>query len=224
MSGYDAWPPAPIPLSRMGRHLPPMWLAAAQTAIPREDEGPFHRRDTRQPRCHDFVTAPALLYDRVLSRLRHHQCGTSEAEDMAYIPPRTIVIVGAGFSGTSVATNLLRAGHKQPVRVVLVDRSEIGRGVAYRRAKEAYLLNVPASRMSANVDDPDEFLKFAQRRLPGARGEDFLPRELYGEYLDILTAAGRERGTAWGRAAAYARAGHRPRAHSAHVDLSGSSG
>jgi uncharacterized NAD(P)/FAD-binding protein YdhS len=106
------------------------------------------------------------------------------AEEMAYIAPRTIVIVGAGFSGTSVATNLLRAGHKQPVRVVLIDRSEIGRGVAYRRAKEAYLLNVPASRMSANVDDPDEFLKFAQRRLPGTRGEDFLPRELYGEYLE----------------------------------------
>jgi uncharacterized NAD(P)/FAD-binding protein YdhS len=103
---------------------------------------------------------------------------------MAYPPPRTVVIVGAGFSGTSVATNLLRAGHRQPVRVVLIDRTEIGRGVAYRRSSHAYLLNVPASRMSANVDDPDEFLKFAQRRLPGARGEDFLPRALYGEYLE----------------------------------------
>jgi uncharacterized NAD(P)/FAD-binding protein YdhS len=103
---------------------------------------------------------------------------------MTYLLPRTIVIVGAGFSGTSVATNLLRAGHAQPVRIVLIDRAEIGRGVAYRRSSDAYRLNVPASRMSANVDDPDEFLTFAQRRVPGARGEDFLSRELYGEYLE----------------------------------------
>jgi uncharacterized NAD(P)/FAD-binding protein YdhS len=102
---------------------------------------------------------------------------------MTHLPPRTIVIVGAGFSGTSVAINLLRAGHEQPVRIVLIDRTEIGRGVAYRRSSHAYLLNVPASRMSADVDEPDEFLNFAQRRLPGARAEHFLPRELYGEYL-----------------------------------------
>jgi len=140
--------------------------------------------DTRQPGCHDFVTAAALRYDRALFRLRHHREALRSTEDMAYLLPRTIVIVGAGFSGTSVATNLLRAEHEQPLRIVLIDRSEIGRGVAYRRSSDAYLLNVPASRMSANVDDPDEFLEFAQRRLPGTRGEDFLPRELYGEYLE----------------------------------------
>ena len=40
--------------------------------------------------------------------------------------PRTIVIVGAGFSGTAVAINLLRLSYWKPVRVVLLERAERG--------------------------------------------------------------------------------------------------
>jgi uncharacterized NAD(P)/FAD-binding protein YdhS len=44
--------------------------------------------------------------------------------------------------------------------------------------------------MSANTAAPNEFLEFVQRRIPGAGGEDFLPRALYGEYLqEFLLAA-----------------------------------
>ncbi len=97
--------------------------------------------------------------------------------------PRTIVIVGAGFSGTAVAINLLRLRHEQPLRIVLVDRSQMARGLAYSKLQHPYLLNVPAGRMSADCEDPLQFLRFAQRSLPAATAEDFLPRELYGEYL-----------------------------------------
>lgn len=38
--------------------------------------------------------------------------------------------------------------------------------------------------MSANSDDPLEFLRFARRWQPAATADDFLPRELYGEYLE----------------------------------------
>jgi uncharacterized NAD(P)/FAD-binding protein YdhS len=99
--------------------------------------------------------------------------------------PQTIVIVGAGFCGTLVAVNLLRQSHR-PLRVVLVDREEIGRGVAYARREYPFLLNVPAGRMSANSADPLEFLAYAWRRLPDAGAEDFLPRKLYGDYLQSL--------------------------------------
>jgi uncharacterized NAD(P)/FAD-binding protein YdhS len=99
--------------------------------------------------------------------------------------PRTIVIVGAGFSGTAVAVNLLRLSYWTPVRVVLVDRAErMGRGVAYAHSGHPYLLNVPAGRMSLNSSDPLEFLKFARRTRPNATEDDFLPRSLYGEYLE----------------------------------------
>ncbi len=99
--------------------------------------------------------------------------------------PRTIVIVGAGFSGTAVAVNLLRLSYWKPVRIVLVDRAEqMARGAAYASRDYPYLLNVPAGRMSLNSSDPLEFLRFARERLPGATEEDFLPRSLYGEYLE----------------------------------------
>ena len=104
---------------------------------------------------------------------------------------RTIVIVGGGFCGTVVTANLLRRPPSGPTRLVLIERgSALGRGVAYADRGFPYLLNVPASRMSANSGAPNEFLEFVQRRIPGAGGEDFLPRALYGEYLqEFLMAA-----------------------------------
>lgn len=104
---------------------------------------------------------------------------------------RTIAIVGGGFSGTLTAANLLRQSHAEATRLILVERSaSIGRGVAYAERDFPYLLNVPAGRMSANSRAPLEFLHFVQRRIPGATAEDFLPRALYGEYLqEMLLAA-----------------------------------
>jgi uncharacterized NAD(P)/FAD-binding protein YdhS len=98
---------------------------------------------------------------------------------------RTIVIVGAGFSGTLVATNLLRAQHWAATRIVLIERSNsIARGKAYADREHSYLLNVPAGRMSAAPTSPLDFLSFAQHRFPEATAEDFLPRSLYGQYLE----------------------------------------
>lgn len=104
---------------------------------------------------------------------------------------RTIAIVGGGFSGTVLAANLLRRPPAGPTRLVLIERGAgVGRGVAYAERGFPYLLNVPASRMSANSLAPQEFLRFAQERIPKATGEDFLPRALYGEYLQqVLLAA-----------------------------------
>jgi len=95
------------------------------------------------------------------------------------------VIVGAGFSGTAVAINLLRLSYWRPVRIVLVERAtQFARGAAYAHRSHSYLLNVPAGRMSLNSSDPLEFLKFAQQRIPDATEDDFLPRALYGDYLE----------------------------------------
>ncbi len=112
------------------------------------------------------------------------------------LPTRTIAVVGGGFSGTTVAINLLRQfrlnhGRCGPTRVALIERAaRIGRGVAYADRKHPYLLNVPAGRMSANASEPLEFLAYARNRFPNATAEDFLPRSLYGEYLEasLLTA------------------------------------
>ncbi len=104
---------------------------------------------------------------------------------------RTIVVVGGGFSGTVLTANLLKNPPAGPTRVLLIERrDEIGRGVAYAARGAQYLLNVPAGRMSAVSAEPRQFLEFARRRFPNVEAEDFLPRQLYGEYLqEVLLAA-----------------------------------
>ncbi len=98
---------------------------------------------------------------------------------------RTIAVVGGGFSGTVLASRLLRLRPAQPMRIVLIERgARLGRGVAYAAREHPYLLNVPAGRMSANAADPQEFLRYAQRRQPGCAAADFVPREWYGDYLE----------------------------------------
>jgi uncharacterized NAD(P)/FAD-binding protein YdhS len=103
----------------------------------------------------------------------------------------TIVIVGAGFCGTVLAANLLRRPPSDATDIVLIERGpEMGRGVAYAAREFPYLLNVPAARLSADSQDPLQFLRFAQRHVPDAGGEDFLPRALYGDYLqEVLSQA-----------------------------------
>jgi uncharacterized NAD(P)/FAD-binding protein YdhS len=107
---------------------------------------------------------------------------------------KTFVIVGAGFSGTVLAANLLRRPPAGGTDIVLIERSSVmGRGVAYAAHEYPYLLNVPAARSSADSRDPLQFLRFAQGRLPHVDREDFLPRALYGDYLqDLLLRAERE--------------------------------
>ena len=96
----------------------------------------------------------------------------------------TLAIVGAGFCGTMVATHVLRAPGGPFDRVVLVERNgrEIG-GVAYGTPSTSHTLNVPAGRMSAFEDDPDDFLRFVRASDPALTGGSFVPRRLYGEYL-----------------------------------------
>jgi uncharacterized NAD(P)/FAD-binding protein YdhS len=108
--------------------------------------------------------------------------------------PKTFVIVGAGFSGTVLAANLLRRPPADRADIVLIERRNVmGRGVAYAAHEFPYLLNVPAGRSSADSRDPLQFLRFAQGRLPNVGREDFLPRALYGDYLqDLLLRAERE--------------------------------
>jgi uncharacterized NAD(P)/FAD-binding protein YdhS len=104
-----------------------------------------------------------------------------------------LVIIGAGFCGTVLAAKLLRRPPSVPTDVILVERgTDTGRGVAYAERPFPYLLNVPAARLSADAGDPLQFLRFARRRLPHTDGEDFLPRALYGDYLqEVLLLAER---------------------------------
>ena len=115
----------------------------------------------------------------------------------------TVAIVGGGFSGTLAAIRLLtssqRGGPSLPFgsRIVLIEPGRAGEGLAYRAGPDYWRLNVPAERMSAFPERPDDFLAFAQSRDPLVAGGDFLPRSWYGDYLSDRLELARRRSPRW---------------------------
>lgn len=99
---------------------------------------------------------------------------------------KTVIVVGGGFCGTLAAVHLMRAKVPFALRIILIDPSEVGRGVAYSTRDKNHLLNVPVGGMSAFAGDPDNFLRFAQSRHTETQGADFLSRQFYGDYLQWL--------------------------------------
>ncbi|RYE01257.1 MAG: FAD/NAD(P)-binding protein, partial [Sphingomonadales bacterium] len=102
-----------------------------------------------------------------------------------------VAIIGAGFSGTLQAINLLR--HEGP-RATLIERAPVaGTGLAYGAAHPSHVLNVRAANMSAFPDDPSHFVRWLEARGVADAPAAFIPRVTYGEYLrELLEAALRD--------------------------------
>jgi uncharacterized NAD(P)/FAD-binding protein YdhS len=103
-----------------------------------------------------------------------------------------VAVIGAGASGTLLALHLLRRA-PPGTRVTLIDRSApFGPGLAYATGSASHLLNVPAGRMSAFVDQPRHFVDWLERQSAQLLGgiqpteASFVPRRLYGAYLRQL--------------------------------------
>ncbi|KTF69176.1 FAD/NAD(P)-binding protein [Sphingomonas sp. HT-1] len=92
-----------------------------------------------------------------------------------------VAIIGAGFSGTLQAINLIR--HEGP-RATLIERAPVaGTGLAYGAAHPSHLLNVRAANMSAFPDDPGHLVRWLEARGVENAAASFVPRRVYGEYL-----------------------------------------
>ena len=138
----------------------------------------------------DEVLVTVHVYSPPLPEVRRYASADSRPPKIFTRAPeagaKVIAIVGGGFTGLMTLANLLRFGSKleTPLHIVLIDRQPAaGEGSAYRTVDGRHLLNVPANRMSAWPDIPDDFFLFAQKRNPLARPSDFLPRKMYGEYV-----------------------------------------
>jgi uncharacterized NAD(P)/FAD-binding protein YdhS len=99
-------------------------------------------------------------------------------------------VIGGGFSGAMITTQLLRSAFASLGVALIEMRGAIGEGVAYSTPLLEHLLNVPAGRMSALPDRPNDFVQWALRRDAKVTAADYLPRKWYGEYIrDALASA-----------------------------------
>lgn len=94
-----------------------------------------------------------------------------------------VAIVGGGASGTLTAAWLLRRS-SAPFSIALLEATgRFATGVAYGTREPVHLLNVPAANMSADPDDPGHLLRWLRRRGHTVEAGSFVPRALYGDYL-----------------------------------------
>src|SRR4051794_18327141 len=100
---------------------------------------------------------------------------------------RHAVVIGGGASGVLFAHQLLRQGGASFHVTLIERRSEIGRGLAYHTGNPDHLLNVRAGNMSALPEDPDHFVRWlAARNICGADPYCFVPRRVFGDYIESL--------------------------------------
>jgi uncharacterized NAD(P)/FAD-binding protein YdhS/glyoxylase-like metal-dependent hydrolase (beta-lactamase superfamily II) len=108
--------------------------------------------------------------------------------------PSTIAIIGAGYSGSLIATHLLKKA-RRPLIIKLIERNhEIGRGVAYSTQDIEHLLNVSVGNMSAFPDDPGHLLRWLNYNytelspfLPNNLNvSSFIPRQIFGLYIQSI--------------------------------------
>jgi uncharacterized NAD(P)/FAD-binding protein YdhS len=108
-----------------------------------------------------------------------------------------VAIVGGGFAGSLTAAHLLRNATK-PIDICLIERRPpFGAGKAFQTSLPCHLLNVPAIRMSAYPDDPEHLVRWLAGRFQGpeaglASAAAFLPRHVYGEYVERTLLAAME--------------------------------
>lgn len=102
---------------------------------------------------------------------------------------KKIGIIGAGFTGTLTAVQLIRKSGSPLELSIINERETFNTGVAYNPYSKKHLLNVITARMSAFADQPDHFLDWVMQRKSYADSDRnvvanaFLPRKVYGEYL-----------------------------------------
>ena len=79
-------------------------------------------------------------------------------------------------------------------KMILIDpRASLGLGLAYSTPSYRHLLNVPAGKISALPDQPNQFLDWLQKNYDASMTEaDFAPRAVFGRYIQSLLRPSQE--------------------------------
>lgn len=94
-------------------------------------------------------------------------------------------LIGGGAAALSMLGALLHrsAGSSAHIHWYCGPSADVPRGVAYGTTSPRHLLNVRAANMALLPAQPDGFVDFARQQLPGVSGATYLPRALYGDFL-----------------------------------------
>lgn len=101
---------------------------------------------------------------------------------------KSLGIIGGGFSGLSALSALVRRAAAPLQITVYGPDAALGRGKAYSTQDPAHLLNVRAGVMGAHAGQDADFHAWLCAHHGGYQPGDFVPRALYGRYLDHVLA------------------------------------
>lgn len=99
-----------------------------------------------------------------------------------------MVVIGGGAAGAAVFGELLRERLPGTVHWV-VGRTAPGRGVAYATQDDRHLLNVRASGMGLFQEHGDDFIRHAGSSMGKVQPSDFLPRRVFGDFVQAQVQA-----------------------------------
>ena len=99
-----------------------------------------------------------------------------------------IAVIGGGAAGAAAFGELLAQAHGRTVHWIVGPEAP-GRGVAYATRDDRHLLNVRASSMGVFLEQGEEFIQHASRQLGQVKGTDFLPRRLFGDFIQAQVGA-----------------------------------
>ncbi|RUL72177.1 FAD/NAD(P)-binding protein [Dyella choica] len=94
-----------------------------------------------------------------------------------------IAIIGGGAAGAALFGALISRDTPDCVHWLTGGALPVGRGVAYGTPHDHHLLNVRAAGMGLYLDPHEDFVGYSARHRPGTMPTDFLPRRLFGEYI-----------------------------------------
>lgn len=136
-----------------------------------------------------YVRLVFKIEDKAVSKL------STEFTDIEAETPAVTNIIGAGFSGITVAVHQIDTYLKaydetpniRPLTIRLIDKTgTFGPGLPYQDTDNILLLNQPAYAMSPLPDDPDHFVRWRADQGHSHNPNDFATRSEYGTYLKAL--------------------------------------
>jgi uncharacterized NAD(P)/FAD-binding protein YdhS len=93
-----------------------------------------------------------------------------------------VAVIGGGAAGAAAFGELLARFDGGTVHWI-VGQHAPGRGVAYGTGDDQHLLNVRASAMGVFQEHAEDFIQHASRQLGQVKGTDFLPRRMFGDFI-----------------------------------------